>query len=52
MLCLKCNERIPIISNLDFHSATISLYCQCDGENEIYNIRDYNTELITYNFIK
>ena len=45
MLCLKCNERIPIISNLDFHSATISLYCQCDGENEIYNIRDYNTKL-------
>ena len=45
MLCLKCNERIPIISNLDFHSATISLYCQCDGENETYNIRDYNTKL-------
>ena len=45
MLCLKCNERIPIISNLDFKIGTISLYCQCDKENEIYNIREYITKL-------
>ena len=45
MICIKCNERIPIISNIDFHSGTISLYCQCDNENEIYNIRDYLLKL-------
>ena len=45
MICIKCNERIPIISNLDFQSGTISLYCQCNNENEIYNIREYNTKL-------
>ena len=45
MFCLKCNERIPILSNIDFKSGIISLYCQCDKENEIYNIRDYLTKL-------
>ena len=45
MICLKCNERIPILSNIDFKSGTISLYCQCDNENELYNIRDYLTKL-------
>ena len=45
MLCIKCIERIPMISNLDFKKGTISLYCQCDNENEIYNIRDYLTKL-------
>ena len=45
MLCIKCNERIPLISDLDFHLGTISLYCQCDNENEIYNIREYIIQL-------
>ena len=45
MLCIKCNERIPLLSNIDFHSGIISLYCQCDNENELYNIRDYLTKL-------
>ena len=45
MLCIKCNERIPLLSNIDFLSGTISLYCQCDNENELYNIKDYLTKL-------
>ena len=45
MICIKCNERMPIISNIDFRSGTISLNCQCDNENEIYNIRDYLSKL-------
>ena len=45
MICIKCKERIPIISNLDFENGTILLYCQCDSENTEYLIKDYLKEL-------
>ena len=45
MICIKCKEKIPIISNLDFEEATILLYCQCDNENTNYFIKDYLKEL-------
>ena len=45
MICIKCKERIPIISNLDFEEATILLYCQCDNENTNYFIKDYIEEI-------
>ena len=41
MICVKCKEKIPIISNLNFEEGTILLYCQCDNENEEYLIKDY-----------
>ena len=45
MICIKCKEKIPLISNLDFENGTILLYCQCDKENKEYNIKDYIKEL-------
>ena len=45
MICIKCKEKIPLISNLDFEKGTILLYCQCDNENKEYNINDYIKEL-------
>ena len=45
MICIKCKEKVPIISNLDFENGTILLYCQCDGENTTYLIRDYLKDL-------
>ena len=45
MICIKCKEKIPILSNLDFEKGTILLYCQCDNENKEYNINDYIKEL-------
>ena len=45
MICINCKQRIPFISNLDFKSGNISLYCQCTGENEKYNARSYLNEL-------
>ena len=45
MICIKCKEKIPIISNLDFEQGTILLYCQCDNDNQEYNIKDYIEQL-------
>ena len=45
MICIKCKEKVPIISNLDFENGTISLYCQCDSDNTTYLIRDYLKDL-------
>ena len=45
MICIKCKEKIPILSNLDFEQGIILLYCQCDNENKEYNIREYMDEL-------
>ena len=45
MICIKCKEKIPIISNLDFEKGNITLYCQCDNENEDYLIKNYLEEL-------
>ena len=45
MICIKCKERIPYISNINFEKGTIILYCQCDKINEKYEISNYNTEI-------
>lgn len=45
MICIKCKEKVPIISNLDFENGTILLYCQCDSDNTTYLIRDYLKDL-------
>ena len=45
MICIKCKEKIPIISNLDFEKGNITLYCQCDNEKEDYLIKNNLEEL-------
>jgi hypothetical protein len=45
MICIKCKEKIPVISNLDFEEGIVTLYCQCDNDNTEYLIKDYLEEL-------
>ena len=45
MICINCKQRIPFISNLNFKTGKISLYCQCTSENEDYNVRNYLKEV-------